>query len=67
MGLNYRGYAIQGIFTSPHVIGVLSDTLVDLAEHCIFEEVSYLLIHGSLPTQKQLDSCMGGPGSAAFD
>lgn len=30
----------------------------DLAEHCIFEEVAYLLIYGSLPTQRQLDACM---------
>jgi 2-methylcitrate synthase len=27
----------------------------DLAENCTFEEVAYLLIHGSLPTRAQLD------------
>ena len=26
----------------------------DLAAHCIFEEVAYLLVYGSLPTQEQL-------------
>ncbi len=28
----------------------------DLAEHATFEEVSYLLIHGELPTQPELDA-----------
>jgi len=30
--------------------------IADLADHCEFEEVAYLLIHGTLPTQTQLDS-----------
>ena len=29
--------------------------IADLAAHCEFEEVAYLLIHGALPTQHQLD------------
>ena len=29
--------------------------IVDLAEHCPFEEVVYLLHHGTLPTQDELD------------
>lgn len=28
--------------------------ILDLAEHCSFEEVAYLLVHGSLPTQAEL-------------
>jgi citrate synthase len=28
----------------------------DLAQHATFEEVSYLLLHGALPTQQQLDA-----------
>ena len=28
----------------------------DLASHCQFEEVAHLLIHGTLPTQAQLDA-----------
>ncbi|MCS6967095.1 MAG: 2-methylcitrate synthase [Cytophagales bacterium] len=28
--------------------------IIDLAQHCEFEEVAYLLIHGSLPTASQL-------------
>lgn len=28
----------------------------DLAAHCEFEEIAYLLIHGSLPTQVELDA-----------
>lgn len=30
--------------------------IADLAAHCEFEEVAHLLIHGSLPTQSQLDA-----------
>lgn len=30
-------------------------TIEDLAEHCSFEEVSYLLLYGELPTEAQLD------------
>lgn len=30
--------------------------IADLAAHCEFEEVAYLLIHGTLPTQAQLDA-----------
>ena len=30
--------------------------IADLADHCEFEEVAYLLIHGTLPTQTQLNS-----------
>lgn len=30
--------------------------ITDLASHCQFEEVAYLLIHGVLPTQAQLDA-----------
>jgi 2-methylcitrate synthase len=30
--------------------------IADLAAHCEFEEVAYLLIHGSLPTQSQLNT-----------
>lgn len=30
-------------------------SIVDLAKHCCFEEVAYLLIYGSLPTQTQLE------------
>ena len=30
--------------------------IADLADRCEFEEVAYLLIHGTLPTQTQLDS-----------
>ena len=30
--------------------------IADLAAHCEFEEVAYLLIHGTLPTQSQLDA-----------
>ena len=30
--------------------------IADLADHCEFEEVAYLLIHGTLPNQTQLDS-----------
>jgi 2-methylcitrate synthase len=30
-------------------------SIVDLAAKCIFEEVAFLLIYGSLPTQAQLD------------
>jgi len=30
--------------------------IADLAAHCEFEEVAYLLIHGSLPTQSQLNA-----------
>ena len=29
-------------------------SIYDLAEHCEFEEVAYLLVHGELPDQKQL-------------
>lgn len=29
--------------------------ILDLAEHCEFEEVAYLLIHGKLPTQNELN------------
>ena len=30
--------------------------IADLADNCEFEEVAYLLIHGALPTQSQLDA-----------
>jgi len=30
--------------------------IADLAAHCEFEEVAYLLIHGTLPTQSQLNA-----------
>ena len=30
--------------------------ILDIAETCEFEEIAYLLVHGSLPTQAQLDS-----------
>lgn len=30
--------------------------IADLAAHCEFEEVAYLLIHGALPTHQQLDA-----------
>ena len=30
--------------------------IADLAAHCEFEEVAYLLIHGALPTQSQLNA-----------
>ena len=30
--------------------------IADLAAHCEFEEVAHLLIHGTLPTQSQLDA-----------
>ena len=30
--------------------------VVDLSEHCIFEEVCYLLLHGDLPNKDQLKS-----------
>jgi len=31
-------------------------TIVDLAKNCIFEEVAYLLIYGSLPTEAELEA-----------
>src|SRR5215472_1812193 len=31
-------------------------TVQDLAEHCAFEEVAWLLWHGELPTAEQLNS-----------
>jgi 2-methylcitrate synthase len=31
-------------------------SIKDLAAHCQFEEVAYLLVHGALPTQAQLDT-----------
>lgn len=31
-------------------------SIADLAEHASFEEVAFLLIHGKLPTQQQLDN-----------
>ena len=31
-------------------------SIKDLATHCQFEEVAFLLVHGELPNQKQLDS-----------
>ena len=31
-------------------------SIKDLATHCQFEEVAHLLVHGQLPTQKQLDA-----------
>ncbi len=33
-------------------------SIYDLAEHCIFEEVAYLLLYGALPAQDQLDTFM---------
>lgn len=30
--------------------------ILDLAESCEFEEIAYLLVHGKLPTQSELDS-----------
>ena len=30
-------------------------SIEDLAAHCTYEEVTYLLLHGELPTQTQLD------------
>lgn len=34
-------------------------SIYDLAENCVFEEVAYLIVYGSLPTQSQLDEFMG--------
>ena len=33
-------------------------SIYDLAENCVFEEVAYLIVYGSLPTQSQLDDFM---------
>ncbi len=30
--------------------------ILDIADHCEFEEIAYLLIHGKLPTQTELDA-----------
>ncbi len=30
--------------------------ILDLAEHCEFEEVAHLLIHGKLPTRDELNA-----------
>ncbi len=30
--------------------------ILDIAEHCEFEEIAYLIIHGKLPTQSELDA-----------
>ena len=30
--------------------------ILDIAEHCEFEEIAYLIIHGKLPTQAELDA-----------
>ncbi|MEW6218871.1 MAG: citrate synthase [Thermodesulfobacteriota bacterium] len=38
----------------------------DLAEHCTFVEVAYLLVHGSLPTQAQRDLFSGFLGRYAL-
>ncbi|MGH7211248.1 MAG: bifunctional 2-methylcitrate synthase/citrate synthase [Acetobacteraceae bacterium] len=33
--------------------------ILDVAEHCRFEEIAYLLVHGTLPTRTELDAYMG--------
>lgn len=30
--------------------------IIDLSKHCIFEEVAYLILFGSLPNQEQLNT-----------
>lgn len=38
-----------------HTLEYRGYSIYDLAEQCIFEEVAYLLVHGKLPNQKELD------------
>lgn len=38
-----------------HTLEYRGYSIYDLAEHCIFEEIAYLLVHGKLPNQKELD------------
>ena len=61
MSKGLRG--IEAGTTSICTVGETGDDLhyrgydvVDLSEHCIFEEVCYLLLHGDLPNKDQLKS-----------
>lgn len=38
-----------------HMLEYRGYSIYDLAEHCIFEEVAYLLLYGNLPNQTELD------------
>ncbi len=48
--------AIATVGKEGHGLSYRGYSIYDLAEHAQFEEVAYLLLRGSLPTQKQLDA-----------
>lgn len=44
-----------------HTLEYRGCSIYDLAEHCIFEEIAYLLLYSKLPNKTELDGfCMLG-------
>jgi 2-methylcitrate synthase len=54
-GITAASTALSSVGASGDDLHYRGYNVIDLAKHCVFEEVAYLLLHGKLPTRIELD------------